>query len=156
MSDEETVEEKETAAAVAIASGVPEDEETVEEESVTKVSRVTEFSLELAEIEITLTEKNGDVIKAYLRELVGTERDAYLTGLGNRMKYKGGEVSGFTTFEGHQANLLVLCLYENETDKRFAFKRIQAFPAKVQETLFKMAQEMSGLDLKAEEKAKND
>jgi len=120
------------------------------------MTETLKFSLELKEIPVVLENADGTKVDAYLRELTGKQRDSYLTGLSGRMKYRDGKVTGLSSFEGLQASLLSLCLVDKADGKLIGITRIQTFPAKVQEALFKAAQELSGLDDIGEEEAKND
>ena len=107
--------------------------------------------------EVVELEQADDTVKTYtLRELTGEERDTYLTGVFKRMKFSpAGKSTGLSSFEGLQAMLLTLCLRDDAGE--LAKKAdIQAYPASTQNQLFELAQKMNGLDVVAEEEAKND
>ena len=101
-----------------------------------------EFSLERIEKPVTI---GG---KAYvLRELDGKQRDTYLNGLSQRVRIVDGKPAGLKSFDGLQASLLALCLYENIAGgEPVPAATIQAWPATVVTRLYEVAREMNGLD----------
>ncbi len=113
------------------------------------------FSLVREETPVSLVSKDGVKRRYIVREMDGRDRDSYLTKMGNKMKLGAdGKVIGITSFDGLQAALLCLCLFDEE-DKAVPIKDIQEYPAKVQSELFKIAQTINGLD-KDEENPKKD
>lgn len=114
------------------------------------------LSLKRAETPIILETVDG-VEKAYkLREMLGKDRDTYLTRMGDKVRYNAnGKVTGIKSFDGLQASLLEKCLYD-ENDHLVSLTDIQNFPTKTQNELFKLAQELNGLNQKAENESKND
>ena len=116
-----------------------------------------EFSLQLKEQPVEITDADGTVKTFILRELTGAQRDSYLNEIGGRMKFNAaGKTIGFTTYKNLQANLLCLCLLDPE-GTLVKQSVIQNWPAGVVQSLFKSAQELSGLNLEEEdEEAKND
>ena len=114
------------------------------------------FSLEREEQPITLTSKEGGSRRLVIREMDGKDRDSYFTKIGNKMNLSpSGKVLGIKSFDGLQSGLLSLCLFD-ETNKLVPVQEIQAYPAKVQGELFKIAQRINGLDQKAEDESKNE
>ena len=101
--------------------------------------------------------KEGGQEKLYtLQELTGSERDKYLNFMKGRMKVNSdGTRGGIDDFNGLQARLLSMTLKDPE-GKLVPEEVLQKWPARVQTLLFKESQKLSGLDDKAEEKAKND
>lgn len=102
-------------------------------------------------------ETTDGVEKKYsLREMLGKDRDAYLTKMGDKVRYNAnGKVTGIKSFDGLQASLLEKCLYD-ENDHLVSVTDIQNFPTKTQNELFKLAQDLNGLSQKAEDESKND
>ncbi len=115
------------------------------------------FTLKREEIAIILETTDGTEKNFVLREMVGKDRDAYMTKMGSKMKYSpAGKVIGMKSFDGLQASLLERCFFDEE-DKLVSQIEIQAFPTKTQTELFKIANKMNGLDqTDAEEDSKND
>jgi len=114
------------------------------------------LSLKREEVSVTLETVDGGEHKYVLREMVGRDRDMYLTKMGDRMKFSpSGKVIGIKTFDGLQSSLLSLCLYD-DADALVSAKDIQAFPTKTLAALFKVAQEINALNQEdAEEASKN-
>lgn len=113
------------------------------------------LSLRRGETPIILETTDG-VERAYkLREMLGKDRDLYLTRMGDKVRYnENGRVVGIKSFDGLQAALLEKCLYD-ENDHLVSVTDIQNFPTKTQNELFKLAQELNGLNQKAEDESKN-
>jgi len=108
------------------------------------------LTLKLKEIPVTLDEK------AYtLKELSGEARDKYLTGMSDRVKFTDGKMTGLKNFNGLQASLLALCLYDSD-GVLVPMKDLQAFPASTLATLFDAAQELSSLGEGAQKEAKKE
>lgn len=91
-----------------------------------------------------------------VKEMTGAQRDRWLTQMGNRMKTDAdGKPTGIREFDGVQAGLISLCLYDG--DVPVPVNVIQSWPAKAQNQLFKLCQEVNGLgDEQNVEAAKND
>ena len=114
------------------------------------------LSLKLTEVPVTLERGDGTEVKYVLRELSGKGRDRYLSRMSNRLKYNNaGKPVGMKSFDGLQASLLILCLY-NEDDALVTEEELQVWPASAQDALFQKAQEISALNTEGEEEAKND
>jgi len=109
-----------------------------------------EFTLSLKEVPVTLDGKEYKLV-----ELNAKQRDQFLNGVGGRMKYVNGKLQGMSNYEGLQASLLSLCLYDSE-GKLVKTDIIQSFPAGLVSKLFKEAQKISGLDEDAAQESKND
>jgi hypothetical protein len=117
--------------------------------------KVKRFSLKRKEIPIEIEDESGAVMTYTLKELNGTNRDLYLTRMSKKMKMNDSKPAGISDFDGLQASLISLSLFDNQ-GRSVGVPVIQNFPASVQTELFNLAQELSGLDQKAEEEAKND
>jgi len=115
------------------------------------------FTLKLKEVPVDIVDIDGQEKVYILQELTGAQRDIFLNEMGERLKYTGGKAQGLTNYEGLQAGLVSLCLFD---DKKEPVKKevIQSYPASVLSSLFDAAQELSGLvvDEKELEKLKND
>lgn len=98
--------------------------------------------------------------KFELREMTAAQRDQYLTDLQSRFRLnKDGVAVGMKDFIGLQANLLSLCMF-NEQGEPVSRDDVQTWPASCVTQLFKAAKEINHLadETKAAEleSAKND
>ena len=66
----------------------------------------------------------------------------------------GGKAVGIKSFDGFQADLLKMCLFD-DSGVAISTEDIEALPSSTQQELFKRAQQLSGLEDKDEEE-KND
>jgi len=107
------------------------------------------------EMPVVLQSPDGDR-DLVLKELIGTDRDKYMTKLVSRIRIdpKSGKAVGMKTFEGFQTELLKISLFENGelVSKEF----IEELPASTQQVLFEKAQKLSGLDAVVEDEDKED
>ena len=114
------------------------------------------FSLKFEEVEVELIDVDGNKHACVMRGLDGAGRDSYLDNMGGRMKFNAaGKTEGLTDYKNLQSGLLTLCLFD-ENNKNIPLSVLQKYPATVLESLFKAAQELSGLDKGAEADAKNE
>lgn len=117
------------------------------------------FDLRLKEKNIFLVGEDGQKKRYIVRELVGDQRDEYLTFQFGKMKVSGsGKQLGMTDYKDVEAQLIQRCVFDADfpTDQ-LTLKTIRKWPARVQSEIVKLINEMSGLDrLAAEEAAKND
>ena len=112
-------------------------------------------TLKLKSVPVIFETEEGTEKKGTIKELTGKLRDQYLTSMSGKMKYDDkGRPSGIKTFDGLQAGLLALCLYD-EDNELIPIADIQKFPSTTQDDLYKKAQELSALNIKGEEEAKN-
>lgn len=117
-----------------------------------------EFSLSLAEIPVKIQRKPDEPAElCKLVELTGQQRDAYLTEMLGRMRYVDGKPQGMRDLTDFNARLIHLSL-RDAGGVRIPVDEIRMWRATTQKALFKMAQELSGLndDEAEKEKAKND
>jgi len=118
------------------------------------------FDLEPAVYKFKLRQKDpatGEIslINCELREIYGDERNKHLASISARNK-TGADGQQKFNFEYLHAELLSRCCYKEGEGKPFGMDYIEKnFPASLQARLFKKAQELSGLDPKALERAKN-
>lgn len=110
------------------------------------------FSLTLKTVSVTLDDK------AYLlKEMTGGDRDKYLSTLGAKLSYgPDGKPTGLKSFDGLQSHGLSLCLYYEESGKKVPITVINQFPAAVQDSLWKAAQELSAIDQESVDEMGND
>jgi len=113
--------------------------------------RPIELPADLQEVPVVLTRKDGTKEKYRLLELDGEQRNKYLNQMTHRVRVdKGGKTVGIKNFDGFQSDLLIRCLVDEKGDpveKEF----LESLPASTQQTLFKEAQKLSGLDNKGDE-----
>lgn len=139
------------------------------------------YSKALKQVPIILEEDGTEEIYI-LQEVIGADRDSYLTSLSGRVRTDAeGKAVGVKNFDGMQASLLCRSLFFGEeveeengdededapkvyrpvTDAKGRMKPvpmsvIQSWASRIQDDLFKQAKEMSSLDDKAEAKQGND
>lgn len=115
------------------------------------------FQLNLQEVPVNITDKEGNEKVYTLRELTSQQRAKYLNGLGSRVKYtKSGNTKGLNNHEGLQESLLAMCLYDE--DKQIVTKDVlKQWPAGMLSKLFDAAQDLSGMvDNKDEDEDEDD
>lgn len=116
------------------------------------------FDLDRIEESVTLKLK-GEEQKYVLRELIGKERDEYLTSLFARMKTGNDGKSTLNNAMGLQASLVSKALTHANGSLQGSpvdIETINSWPARIVKSLFERAKEISGLDDEAEKKAKKD
>ncbi len=119
------------------------------------------FQLNLKEVPVTITDKQGEEKTFTLRELTSQQRAKFLNGLGSRVKYtKSGKTKGLNNHEGLQESLLAMCLYD-EDGQIVKKDSLKEWPAGMLSDLFEAAQELSGMvdnkeDDEDEEEEKNE
>ncbi len=112
------------------------------------------YKLKSAATPITLEKEDGTVLEITMKEMDAASRDRYLDELSTRMRFDAeGRPAGIKKFEGMQADLLALCLF-NPDGKGVIKMEIQKWPASVVSDLFKKAQAMNHLTQETE--IKND
>ena len=113
---------------------------------------VLEITLVLKEVPVKITHSDGTVHDYKLKELIGKDRDSYLTSMAGNMKYdEKGKPAGFKSFQGLNSSLLCRTLY-NDKDKLVSEELINEFPASSQGTLFEHSQKLSDMDISGEGK----
>jgi hypothetical protein len=121
----------------------------------TPAPEVLEYDLTLQEIPFTL-KQNGVPTKYILRELDGMTRDRHLTTVVGRSKLgDDGRVTGIRDLTNFQAALLVLCVTRAVGGEPVTLPEVQAWPARVQNDLYRRAEKLSGIGAEAEKAAKN-
>ena len=114
-------------------------------------NEVIRLSLCRKEVDIILEAEDGTEKKWKLKELSGTDRNKYLNKMASRVKLdRDGKASGIKSFDGFQADLLGLSLFD-EAGTAITVAEIEGLPSSTQQDLFKRAQELSGLNLGADE-----
>jgi len=110
------------------------------------------FQLNLQEIPVNITDKEGNEKVYSLRELTSQQRAKFLNSLGERVRYtKSGNTKGLSSHIGLQEGLLAMCLYD-EDGQIVTKETLKQWPAGMLSKLFEAAQELSGMvDNKEEE-----
>lgn len=103
------------------------------------------ISFELVRQEIPLDLGKTGKPTHILREMDGEMRDAYLNALVRKLDRSGEGKGSVKDFRGMQAALLSRCLFVVETGAPMPEAAIQALPAKTLQGLFKLAQDLNGL-----------
>jgi len=115
----------------------------------------TRLSARRKEVEVDIEEDDGSVRTYTVRELNGTLRDQFFDSMNRRATGITSEgVRSFKTFKGMYSDLLSLSLFDAH-DQPVPADTIQQWPSSTQEELFRIASQLSGLDRKAVERAKN-
>ncbi len=122
-----------------------------------KETKPLKFSLKLAKRNIIIADEHGKETSYYLKELIGLERDDYMSEMGDKVRYsKKGEFLGMKSFDGLNSSLLCRTLYYTETNETVGETTLQNMPAQVLAEMFEISQAMSGLKKEAEEEAGED
>lgn len=111
------------------------------------------FDLTLNSKEVELTTAEGLIQVYEIRELTGKERDKYLNTLSKRSRTLPDGTTKINNFDNLQADLLTRTMFARVDGefKAVDVNDLQAWPARVQGELFKLAQSLSGLDTKKDE-----
>lgn len=113
------------------------------------------FSLRLEEYEIPIEDKDGKVTIYKLRELDGEQRSDYINFQASKAKYGAdGKVTGIKDFKGIETKIVSMCLYDPD-GKLVTEAFLNKVPGRLIKKLSALALRISGLDEKAEERAKN-
>jgi activator of 2-hydroxyglutaryl-CoA dehydratase len=103
------------------------------------------FSLAVEGQPVILVGPDGKEITYELREMCASARDKYLDQLGERMKVDTeGKVAGVKKFDGLQATLVSMCLYDAE-GHLVKKEVVQGWPAGTVSSLFQEAQKLNAL-----------
>lgn len=111
------------------------------------------YSLRRKEEPFDVETEDGRTLTYVMREMDGALRDEYLTVNNQRISTKDGQTT-VTDFTGLYAALLSRCVFD-ENNRPVSEAAMQAWPAGVQEEVFKDAMVMNGLDKDAKAAAKN-
>jgi|SRR6516165_6618233 hypothetical protein len=114
------------------------------------------FQIARQEKRILLEGEDGVKRRFVLKEGLGTLRGEWMNFMASRTKLdsKGG-IIGMKDFRGMESWLIHRCLFDADTGKQVPQKDIEEWPASLQQRLFKMAQELNGLQADAAEAEKN-
>ena len=122
------------------------------------MAKELKFSIVLKELPVKLTGKD-DIEESYtLKELTATQRAAYNDNFDFKIEMVGNTAKAIAgdSFKLPSAkSFIAMCLYD-KNDKLVDENVIGNFPATVVQDLHEAALELSGMDEKALEKAKND
>lgn len=112
------------------------------------------FTTKRAKVQIVVEDETGQERYMTLVEMMGDQRDQYLTLMGARIKVgSNGEPVGISNFDGLQSSLITRCLVD-EDGKPVPENRIKKWPASCQVGLFDLCQKMNRLTKEAQEEAK--
>ena len=115
------------------------------------MSNPLRLNLVLDATPVTLVNSDGAEETYEIREMMAAVRDKYMDQLGDRMKVgPDGKVIGVKKFDGLQASLLSVCLYDKD-GKLVPQTVIQAWPGGVVSSLFDEAQRINRLTSTKEE-----
>ena len=112
------------------------------------------LKLDRKTVSVVLEDESGTEHNYTLKELSGAERNTYLNKMTGRVKMVNGQAQGIKSFDGFQADLLRISLF-NDDDEPVSVDEIEALPSSTQQALFDKAQELSGLNAEPDS-AKND
>lgn len=116
-----------------------------------------EFSLDSKKVPFRLTTSTGESQDFEIREMTAANRDTYMEQLRQRMKLDSeGTPVGLVRYEGLQADLLVLCVWNLKDNKLVSHGVIQSWPASVVNELYTEAQRMHQLPGAKETPEKNE
>lgn len=118
-------------------------------------TKTRKYSLKLSEIPITIIDKSGQEKDYTMHELSGKRRAQYLNEMNERISISPDGKTEVKDFEGIQENLLTRCL-KDEAGNFITVEVLGEYPSSTLSDLFDDAQTLSGLDIKARQKAKND
>jgi hypothetical protein len=102
------------------------------------------FKLKTKAWPVTMENAQGQEIKYELRELKAADRDKYVDKLQGRLKVdKQGNVIGLTQYAGMQADLITICMYDEE-NKPVDRATLNTWPGTTVTKLFHAAQTLNG------------
>lgn len=128
----------------------------------TAKAKKTKFVLIRREERITLQGADGREEDYLVREMTGPDRDAYLQDMLNRTKRNPDGTTSITQAGNLQSFLVSKCLYSTTVKTadgqpaRVTMQEINLWPVTVLDAVFKLCQEVSGLDENKDESVKND
>ena len=113
------------------------------------------FRLSLVRTEIVIEDRNNQEIECYVQELDGMARDEYVNLSLSRSKVDRdtGVRTGYDV-KDLEANLVHKCLFKADGTK-FTFKEVQEFPASTLTGLYRMCEELNGINQRGKETVKN-
>lgn len=94
---------------------------------------------------VVLEDENGDEKPYVLKELMGKERDAYITFMSSKYAYHEGKPVALKNYDDVRTRLLKKSIHDEETGKLVSPNTIDNWPTTAVETLFDLAVELSGL-----------
>jgi hypothetical protein len=114
----------------------------------------SEQEIELEEVPFSIKKKDGTVVKYVVRELDGTKRKAYLTLQSGQAKVSKGEISGFGDVGSAEVKLVSMSVW-GSNGMPVKDSEVLSWGSKLIGKIAKIAGRISGLDNKAEARAKN-
>lgn len=116
--------------------------------------QVLEFALELQSQNFVVKDKGGTASTYTVTEMNGTQLEAYLNSMKDRVIMDGGKVIGMKKFDGMYTSLLSRTVKDSE-GTLVPVAVLNEWPASVQKALFKVAQKLNDLDSDAKESVGN-
>lgn len=110
-----------------------------------------EITLDREEVEVTLKSGQSER-KCALREMDGFERDKYLNEQRTKLDKASQSLKDYTDV---QTSLIAMCLIDKSTGDKLTVQEIRQFPSRQQAKLYDLCMEINGLNVNAEEAAKN-
>jgi len=121
------------------------------------MSETLHLSLKRKTIPVVLEDENGTAKNYTLKELSGAERNTYLNKMTSRVELKkDGHSIRMKSFDGFQADLLTVSLYEDDSGDAVTKDFVESLPSSAQQELFDKAQKLSDLGAKSGDLEKND
>ena len=115
------------------------------------------IDLALKEHHFVVKDKDGNKHKHFLKELDAPQREEYQDWRNSLIEMnKQGRFKGFASSKGTSTKLLAMCLYNKDTGKLVPERTIRTYSSSALEKLHSKALSLSGLDMNAEDEAKND
>lgn len=115
------------------------------------------FKLVLQEYPFEIEDKDGKVTEYFLRELDAPQREEYQDHRQKMIEFnKQGNFKGLASAKGSSTKLLSMCMYERETNKLVSERFVRSLGSRTIEHLHNKALKLSGLNVEAEDDAKND
>lgn len=99
--------------------------------------------------------EDGVVVQYTLKEMTGKLRDMWLNKLQKAVRYDEKSKQKVQDFEGVMAELISACAWTSG-GLPLPVAQVQEWPSSQQEVVFKICQQMNGLDKLAEEAEKKD
>ena len=115
-----------------------------------KAKKTLSYDLELIEIPVKLTDKDGKVLEYVLRELTGKARDSHMNFIREKTGTNDKGESELIDFNGIQAKLVSMSLIDSD-GKHPEANIVLAWPSRVVTGLYEEAKAISKIDVDDEE-----
>lgn len=119
------------------------------------------FSLRRKEKPIILEDENGQEKQYVMRDMDGSQRDAWQDDFSSRLSPTGKDDKGNTMFKitkwsGMHSGLIKRVVFDPEKKKYIEPATINSWPGDVVQSVYEECRKFCGLDKESEEEAKND